>query len=305
MYMKNIEIQTKSEYPLITIVTVSYNSVNTIEQTISSVINQDYPNIEYIIIDGGSKDGTIDIIKKYEKFINHWISEPDRGIYHAMNKGIDIAKGNFIHFLNSDDCFVNYGIVSKICEVLRDNTQIDVLGANVWIVDEKNNFQSCVENDLNEKKIYNGRMTPHPGMIVRKEVLQVYHFNENYKISSDYNLFLEIYYSKKYNFKFINDCIVFFSNGGISSGSKLCLREQADLMEKFHLSLKVIDKKRKKGKETVILNLKRCLEEKTLKKTEEKIKDFLKFIGLRRNNKKKKERHFCNLKICRWCNRYE
>ena len=87
----------------ISIVTVSFNAVKTIEQTILSVINQTYENIEYIIIDGGSTDGTIDIIKKYEDQISYWVSEKDKGIYDAMNKGIDIATGDYVYFIQSAD----------------------------------------------------------------------------------------------------------------------------------------------------------------------------------------------------------
>ena len=89
--------------PTISIITVSYNSKNVIEETILSVINQTYEKIEYIIIDGGSTDGTIDIIKKYENQITHWISEPDFGIYDAMNKGIGLANGNWVNFMNCGD----------------------------------------------------------------------------------------------------------------------------------------------------------------------------------------------------------
>lgn len=87
--------------PLISVVTVSYNAVLTIEQTILSVINQTYPHIEYIIIDGGSTDGTVDIIKKYANRIAYWVSKPDKGIYDAMNKGIRTAKGEWINFMNA------------------------------------------------------------------------------------------------------------------------------------------------------------------------------------------------------------
>ena len=99
---------------LISIVTVSYNAVLTIEQTILSVINQTYPNVEYIIIDGGSTDGTVDIIKKYEDKIAYWVSEPDKGIYDAMNKGGLKATGDFIQFLNAGDWFENEYVIEKI-----------------------------------------------------------------------------------------------------------------------------------------------------------------------------------------------
>jgi glycosyltransferase involved in cell wall biosynthesis len=93
--------------PLITIITVVYNGEKHLEQTIKSVINQNYKNIEYIIIDGVSTDGTLDIIKKYEEYIDYWVSEPDEGIYDAMNKGIGLANGEFINFMNADDWFVD------------------------------------------------------------------------------------------------------------------------------------------------------------------------------------------------------
>ena len=89
----------------ITIITVSYNAATSIEPTILSVINQTYPNIEYIVIDGGSNDGTVDIIKKYQNKISYWVSEPDKGIYDAMNKGIRMATGDWINFMNAGDTF--------------------------------------------------------------------------------------------------------------------------------------------------------------------------------------------------------
>ena len=98
----------------ISIITVSYNAAKTIEQTISSVVNQTYQDIEYIIIDGGSTDGTMDIIRKYEDRIAYWISEPDKGIYDAMNKGIDVATGDYVYFLGADDRLVDANIIDKI-----------------------------------------------------------------------------------------------------------------------------------------------------------------------------------------------
>lgn len=108
--------------PLISVVTVSYNAVLTIEQTILSVINQTYPHIEYIIIDGGSTDGTVDIIKKYANRIAYWVSEPDKGIYDAMNKGIRTAKGEWINFMNAGDLFYSKDTLEKVfSKSINDN----------------------------------------------------------------------------------------------------------------------------------------------------------------------------------------
>ena len=100
--------------PLISVVTVSYNAVDTIERTILSVLNQTYSDIEYIIIDGGSTDGTVDLIKKYADKITYWVSEPDQGIYDAMNKGIDVATGEWINFMNSGDSFYRQDVLSSL-----------------------------------------------------------------------------------------------------------------------------------------------------------------------------------------------
>ena len=97
----------------VSIITVCYNSINTIKDTIESVIGQDYPFIEYIIIDGGSNDGTVSLVKKYDKYVNHFISENDLGMYDAINKGINISTGDLIGVLHSDDIFSSSKIISK------------------------------------------------------------------------------------------------------------------------------------------------------------------------------------------------
>ena len=98
----------------VTIITISYNAVLGIERTINSVITQTYSNLQYIIIDGGSTDGTVDIIKKYADKIDYWVSEPDSGIYYAMNKGIAIADGDWINFMNAGDYFVDRNVIEQI-----------------------------------------------------------------------------------------------------------------------------------------------------------------------------------------------
>lgn len=103
--------------PLLTVVTVVRNDVRGIEGTIRSVVEQDYPNIEYIVVDGASSDGTLDIIRAHDKQIDHWISEPDRGIYDAMNKGVELATGGWLSFLNSSDLFYGPTTTSELCRI--------------------------------------------------------------------------------------------------------------------------------------------------------------------------------------------
>ena len=117
--------------PLISIITVSYNAVKTIEDTILSVINQTYPNIEYIIIDGGSTDGTLDIIKKYQDKITYWVSEPDKGIYDAMNKGIAKANGELIGIINADDWYELDAVQNVVLEFNNTRPAIYHGGLNI------------------------------------------------------------------------------------------------------------------------------------------------------------------------------
>ena len=149
----------------ISIVTVSYNAADTIEQTISSVVNQTYEDIEYIIIDGGSTDGTVDIIRKYEDKIAYWVSEPDEGIYAAMNKGIDAATGDYIYFLGADDALVDSEILHYVCNDIKE-THADVYSYCEYMVTDSG-MQKFVSNKFarNEKLIKS--MIPHQGMFVK------------------------------------------------------------------------------------------------------------------------------------------
>lgn len=126
-------------YPLISVITVSYNAVLTIEQTILSVINQTYLNIEYIIIDGGSTDGTVNVIKKYADKIAYWVSEPDKGIYDAMNKGIAYSHGEYCNFINAGDKFCSSSILKQVMDF---NHVADIIVGQDLHVNEHNKIVS-------------------------------------------------------------------------------------------------------------------------------------------------------------------
>ena len=151
----------------ISIITVSYDAAKTIEQTIYSVINQTYDNIEYIIIDGGSTDRTVDIIKKNENEIAYWVSESDKGIYDAMNKGIDVATGDYIYFLGADDWLVNKNIIYKIASRIMHYNDYDFYCGNVILYDSVSNLVKQSNFMFSVDEIKKGNMYPHQGMFVK------------------------------------------------------------------------------------------------------------------------------------------
>ena len=278
--------------PKITIVTVVYNRAATIEQTISSVVNQTYPNLEYIVIDGGSTDGTVEIIKRYEKDIAYWVSEKDGGIYDAMNKGVHAATGDYIEFIGSDDCLCSYDIVAKVAEELDDET--DILSCPIYGVDETYCTEQIYDNSFAKNKTtYCGDMIPHPGMFARRELLQKYPFDTNYRIVSDYKFFLQCYYDDSVRFKFVDFPVVYFSHGGISSTmdttkEKLSMYNELGLFFFEGKNRSFLGTCRKNFRELLIhMHLYSFLHEKV-------------WLPIRHSDMKK---HHCNNKICRWCGR--
>ena len=203
-----------TQSPLITIITVAYNAVKDIENTILSVLNQTYPNIEYIIIDGGSTDGTLDIIKKYEGKISYWVSEPDKGIYDAMNKGALKATGEWLNFMNAGDTFYNQQVLEK---VFKDNdwSDTDVIYGDVIIKYLK---KTKLKKPLFLEKIERQMAFCHQGSFVRTMLQKQYLFNTTYKISADYNFFHQLYIEGKH-FHYLNFVIAKFLFGGLSSNA--------------------------------------------------------------------------------------
>jgi len=213
--IKDITRQSQENRPLVTIVTVVRNGEKTLEETILSVINQTYKNIEYIIVDGASTDGTLDIIKKYEDRIDYWTSEPDKGIYDAMNKGIDLATGDYIALLNSDDWYEK-----DTCEVIVDKInekKYDVYYGMARVVDNKNNKPMFIYG--HEIYAINYTMIAHPACFISRKIYSKFKYDINYKSASDYDFIIRIYKSNA-SFCFVEKTMVNFRTGGMSQSIK-------------------------------------------------------------------------------------
>lgn len=205
---------------VISIITVCYNSANTIEQTIRSVLSQSYQGIEYVIIDGGSTDGTKEIIKRYINEISIFISEPDKGIYDAMNKGIKVATGDVISILNSDDIFISDSVITKVAEAFLAH-KTDVVYGNI-VMSKNENINKHVREWIAGKRasFVWGWHPPHPGLFVRKSLYLSYGFyNSRYFVSADFDLMLRLFEVHKVTSYYLNEFLVNMRMGGESTGS--------------------------------------------------------------------------------------
>lgn len=213
-----------TKFPLVSIITVCYNSVETIEKTVNSVLHQTYPNIEYIIVDGGSTDGTVDVISRYSDKITYWISEPDKGIYDAMNKGLLKATGKWVNFLNSGDWYCSNNVISKISPFLNDES--DIVYGDVYFVQTNYMFICRCESIDNMKY---RMINPHPATFVRREYHVSHLFDISYKSSGDYNFFYSAYYKDLCKFQYISFPIAFYNNTEGMSKDNILIRLLEDL----------------------------------------------------------------------------
>jgi len=200
----------KNKQPLISIVTVVYNGEQFLEKTIQSVINQSYENIEYIIIDGGSTDGTVDTIKKYEKKIDYWVSEKDGGIYDAMNKGIMAAHGEWVSFMNGGDEFFNRQTIDNVFSAIDES-------AGLIYGDTEIHYKTFVRARKADglKRIKERMPFGHQSMFVKTSVHKNNLYNTNYTICADYD-FVCTLYQKNICFERVNLLISSCSTDGVS-----------------------------------------------------------------------------------------
>jgi glycosyltransferase involved in cell wall biosynthesis len=223
--------------PLISVITVVLNGEKYLKKAILSINKQTYDNVEYIIVDGGSKDGTLDIIREHENFIDIWISEKDNGIYNAMNKGIALSKGDYVGFVGSDD-YLYPNTLGKIAEIVKKSSidytvgPVDIINANEKIIETV----LVLPNFLYKNRFIFDMATHHLAFYVSRRIIdKVGNFDEAFSIRSDYDMTIRVISASRNNFHFV-DSIGSFREGGIS-GSYQSYFESYNILRKHNISV--------------------------------------------------------------------
>jgi glycosyltransferase involved in cell wall biosynthesis len=205
----------------ISIVTAAYNSAATLRQTLESVLSQDYPAIEYIVADGGSKDGTVDILKSYGDKIK-WVSERDSGIYEAMSKGVKMATGDAIGIVGSDDFYPNNEAISNIVKGFEESNADSVYG-DLYYVDSINTnkiIRKWKSGNYSKKRFLNGWMPPHTAFFIKKSAYDTYGlYHSSYRFAGDYELMLRMLYRYDVSSYYVPKVIMKMRAGGNSNSS--------------------------------------------------------------------------------------
>jgi glycosyltransferase len=201
----------------VTVITVSYNSEKTIEDSINCVLNQTYPNIEYIVVDGASKDSTPRILEKYRGRISKIISEPDNGIYDAMNKGVRAATGDVIGFLNADDFYVSNKVLEEVANTFTSK-KVDSVYGDLCYVSEENPSEIIRywrAGNYKRSNFLTGWMPPHPTFFVKRTMLEKFGaFDATFRLAGDYELILRLLFKNNVSAAYIPYCMVKMRVGG-------------------------------------------------------------------------------------------
>jgi glycosyltransferase involved in cell wall biosynthesis len=207
--------------PKISIITICFNSQETIEDTLRSVHEQSYQNIEHVIVDGASTDATMEIVKKYQTDKMVLISEKDHGLYDALNKGFKLATGDVIGVLHSDDFLANANSIRDLAQIFNQNPNCDAVSASVDIFKPNQMNQAYRKYNASKFKLWQfriGNQPPHPGFYIKKKAFdQIGYFNSSYKISGDFDWLLRGLLKEKIKVVFSELVLVHMRDGGISS----------------------------------------------------------------------------------------
>jgi glycosyltransferase involved in cell wall biosynthesis len=200
---------------------VCYNSAQSIRESLDSLFSQDYESVESIIIDGGSTDGTLAILKEYESKISILVSEPDKGLYDALNKGFKNASGDIIGILHSDDLFYDSTTLSKVAAAFT--AEIDAVYGDLLYIkkgEEQKIHRKWISGKYKEGDFYNGWMPPHPTFFVRKPIFEQFgYFNTTFRLAADYELMLRFIHKHKIRLAYISHYLVKMRVGGMSNAN--------------------------------------------------------------------------------------
>lgn len=224
---------------MLSIITINYNNKEGLKRTIISVMNQTFREFEYIVIDGGSTDGSKAYIESQSKNIDYWVSEPDQGIYHAMNKGIKIAKGAYLLFLNSGDHFYSNESLSFFKPYLLKNDMKDILYGNILVKSQKEFIKTYPEK-LTFSYFVKDTL-PHPGSLINKKCFNHCLYDEDLQIASDWKFFMLGICKYKFTYQYINRVITTFHQDGISSTSPELVKQEREqvLLDEFFWRIQI------------------------------------------------------------------
>jgi glycosyltransferase involved in cell wall biosynthesis len=223
----------------ISIITVSFNSCTTIKDTFHSVLNQTYKNIEYIVIDGNSKDNTVSIIKEYEPLFEgrmKWLSEPDNGLYDAMNKGIRMAKGDIIGIINSDDLFCDNDAIKIVVDEFLNKKEINAVYADLYYVSQDNTDKIIRKWKSGVQKSFKTGWHPaHPTLYIKREIYEKFgYFDLSFKLAADFELMLRYFDKFKIKASYLQRSFVKMRLGGTTNKSiKNILKQNIECIRAF------------------------------------------------------------------------
>jgi len=216
----------------ISVITVCYNSELTLSRALQSVVDQDWSNIEHILIDGASRDGSLEIIDRFRSHLVHVVSEPDNGIYDAMNKGLDLASGDIVCFLNADDHYSHQKVLSQVAKQMIDHN-LDALMGDVAFFhphEPTRIIRRFRSNRFRPDRLAWGWMPAHPALFLRKTVIdRVGRFNTNYRIAGDFEFIIRAFTNQALHYRCILEVLVHMQTGGVSTSglrSKILLNRE-------------------------------------------------------------------------------
>jgi glycosyltransferase involved in cell wall biosynthesis len=226
----------RNNNPLVTIITVVLNNAKYIEGAIQSILSQKYKNIEHIIIDGGSNDGTVEIINKYSGKISQFISEPDNGFYDALNKGINLSNGDVVGILNSDDEFYDeYSILDVVNAMVKSNAEFCYSDVVLMDKDLEKILRHYRARIFNKWLFRIGWMPPHPACFFRKSVfIEFGGYSTQFTIASDFDFLVRMFYRREIDTIFLNQVLVRMRNGGLSNSG---VKSKVIIMREINQSL--------------------------------------------------------------------